>query len=182
MEGTVLERDENSLKVEVEYGTVIVPMARVRLIEADTPEKIEQRAQKKKEAAELAKQMKDEGKVLYKGKWVPEEEKKADLEKIAEAKAKKKEAELAAKQKAEEAAAKAKADALMAAQQAATANNNNNGNGRSDRFSRRHNRQELSNDPFNGGSNNNQYNNNTYRNNNNNNSSVLNNNSYRGGR
>ena len=173
LDGTIVERDENTLKVQVEYGTVLVPMTRVRRIEADTPEKLEEREKKKVEAAEFAKKMKEEGKIQYKGKWVTEEEKKADEDKIAEAKKKKKEAEAAAKAKAELAAAKAKADAELAAQQ----NANNNNNGRSDRFSQRHNRNGLNSDPFNSTNNNNNSNNNA-----NNYSTIINNNGYNGGR
>lgn len=173
LDGTIIEKDDTMIKVAVEFGTVLVPMTRVRRIEADTPQRIEEREKKKAEAAEFAKKMKEDGKILYKGKWVTEEEKTADEEKIAEAKKKKKEAEAAAKKKAEEAAAKAKADAELAAQQ--NNNNNNNGNGRSDRFSRRHNRDDLNNDPFN--STNNNSNNNSINNNYN---SIINNNGYRG--
>src|SRR6185295_10751460 len=86
LEGKILERDELTIKLEVEYGTVLVPLSKVKRIDADTPEKVEAREKRKAAEKDLAAQMKEEGKVKYKGKWVTEEEKKADEDKIAEVK------------------------------------------------------------------------------------------------
>ncbi len=130
LEGTILEKDESEIKLEVDNGTVVVPMVKVRRIELDTPEKIAERARKKAEAEEFAKKMADEGKVLYKGKWVTEEEKKAAEDKLKAEQQKKKDDAAAAKKKADDDAAKAKADALALAQQ------NANQNSRADRFNR----------------------------------------------
>ncbi|MEI6234127.1 MAG: hypothetical protein WCT04_13815 [Planctomycetota bacterium] len=178
LDGDILEKDENSLKLQVEFGTILVPMSRVRTIEADTPEKIELRAKKKAEAEELAKQMKEEGKVQYKGKWVSEEEKKADEAKVAEVKKKKKEEDDAKRKKAEEAAKRASEEAQkLAALNQASNNNNGNGNSRNNRFDRNHNSRDNSyNNNSNGmmGNSSNNYSG-GYQ------SNVLNNN-YRGGR
>ena len=52
----------------------------------DTPEKIAEREAKALAQKELAEKMEAEGKVLYKGKWVTEEEKAEAEAKLAEAK------------------------------------------------------------------------------------------------
>ncbi len=147
LEGQVLEKDENALTLKVEYGTILVPMSRVKKIEADTLEKVEERAKKRAVAAELAAQMKEDGKVLYKGEWITEEEKKAKEDKIAAAKKKKKESEDEARKKAAETVTKAK----LAAEQAAAQLSQNQAttNTRDDRFSQRHSRSGLTNDTFN---------------------------------
>ena len=149
LEATILERDETKLKVEVAYGTLLVPLVRVKRIDVDTPEQAEQRAKKRAEEKEFAERMKAEGKVHYKGEWVDEEVKKAVDAKLAEVKAKKKEAELAAKKKEAEVAAKKKAQELIAQQKAQqdqqTANNNfnnnynNSNNSRNDRYNNNNN-------------------------------------------
>ena len=135
LEGTILEKDETELKLEVENGTVLVPMVKVRRIDLDTPEKIAERARKKAEAEEFAKKMADEGKVLYKGKWMTEEEKKAAEDKLKAEQDKKKEAAAAAKKKADDEAAKAKEEAAKRAADLAQQNANNQ-NSRGDRFNR----------------------------------------------
>jgi hypothetical protein len=145
IEGAVLEKDDIAIKLKVEYGTLLVPMARVRRIDADTPEQIEERKKRKDEAEEFAAKMKEDGKVLFKGKWVTEAKKKAEEDKIAAANKKKKEAAEEAKKKAQVAAAKAK-EAADKAQTNAT-------NTREDRFSQRHNRTGLSSDVLNQNSN-----------------------------
>ncbi|HLX61407.1 MAG TPA: hypothetical protein VKX17_09015 [Planctomycetota bacterium] len=152
LDGKILERNDDSLKLEVEYGTVIVPMSKVKRIEPDTPEKAAERERKKAEAAELAAKMKDEGKVLYKGKWVTEDEKKADEDKIAEAK-KKKAADEAKKKADDDAKAKAAAAAALAAQQKQQQDNS-----RANRFNDQNNRRNNSynnnyNNQYNGTSN-----------------------------
>jgi hypothetical protein len=140
LDGKVLERDELTLKVEVECGTVLVPLSKVKRIDPDTPEKAEEREKRKAAAAELATRMKDEGKVQYKGKWVTEDEKKADEDKIAAAK--KKKAEEAKKKAEAEAKAKAAADAAALALQQQQQQLANQDNSRGDRFSRRHGRDD----------------------------------------
>ncbi len=173
LEGKILEKDEFTIKLEVETGTVLVPMDKVRRIDADTPEKIAEREKRKAEADDLAAKMKDEGKVLYKGKWVTEEAKKSAEDKVAADKQKKKEAADAAKKKAEEAAAKAKEEA---AKLAAAAAKDPNQNSRENRFSRRHNRDDLTNSGVNSYNNGNgsSYNGSSQYNN------SINGNSYRG--
>lgn len=149
LEATILERDETKLKVEVAYGTLLVPLERVKRIDVDTPEQAEQRAKKRAEEKEFAERMKAEGKVLYKGEWVDADIKKAADEKLAEQKKKKKEAELAAKKKADEIAAKKKAQDLLAQQAKQLANNNNNNNFNNNRNNRYNNNNNTLN---NGGS------------------------------
>jgi hypothetical protein len=141
MEGEIVEQDDLAIKLKVDYGTILVPMERVRRIDPDTPEKIKEREEKKAAAAAEAEKMKAEGKVQYNGKWITEDEKKAIEDKIAEVKQKKKEA-AAAKKKLEEEEAKAKEAARQAqlAQQQQQADQQ--GNSRADRFSRRHGRDE----------------------------------------
>lgn len=131
LEATILERDDEKLKVEVSYGTMLVPLEKVRRIDVDTPEKIEQRALKRAEEKEETDRMRAEGKVRYKGEWVDEEVKKTAESKIAEARKKKREAEEAARKKAEEAEKTRKAEQLKAQQAAQLAaqqqyNNSNN--------------------------------------------------------
>jgi hypothetical protein len=150
IEGAVLEKDDIAIKLKVEYGTLLVPMARVRRIDADTPEQIEERKKRKDEAEEFAAKMKEDGKVLFKGKWVTEAKKKAEEDKIAAANKKKKEDAEEAKKKAQVAAAKAKEAADKAAADLAQTNATNT---REDRFSQRHNRTGLSSDVLNQNSN-----------------------------
>lgn len=169
IEGVVLEKDDNAIKLKVEFGTLLVPMSRVRRIDADTPEQIEERKKRKDAADEFAAQMKEDGKVLYKGKWVTEEKKKADEEKLAAVKKKKKEDAEEARKKVLEAATKAK-EAAAAADLASA----NTGNTREDRFSQRHNRTGLSSDVLNQNNNNSSYGGGS--------STILNGNGYRGGR
>jgi hypothetical protein len=109
LEGKVLSKTENGLELEVTFGTVFIPASKIRSIEADSPEKLKGRELKDTAAKELVEQMKAEGKVFYKGKWVSEDEKTAELAKIVDEKKKKEEQRLKAKKDAEE-AAKKKAD------------------------------------------------------------------------
>lgn len=107
IEGQILDQNDDTLKLEVVFGTMVVSMDKVLRIEKDTPEVIAQRDKKQAEEREFAEKMRADGKVLYKGKWITEEQKKAEEEKLAEAKKKrdeerKKAAELAAKRKKEE--------------------------------------------------------------------------------
>lgn len=144
--GTLLEaeevtRDDSTVEFKVEFGTVRVAIDNILRIEKDTPEQIALKEKKAADAKELAEQMKEEGKVQYKGKWVTEKEKADEEKKVAEAKKKKqKEREESAKKA--EAEAKKKKDAeqkrLADAQKA---NSNNNGgfdDVRADRFAARH--------------------------------------------
>ena len=134
LEGKIVKKDDKGVELEVEYGTMLVPVEKILRIEEDTPEKIKAREDKLAADKALAEQMKAEGKIQYKGKWVTEEEKKADETKLADARKKKaeeraaklkKEQELAAKAKEEEAKAIA-AQALADAQAAQAQNNNRN--------------------------------------------------------
>jgi hypothetical protein len=107
IEGQILDQDDDTLKLEVVFGTMRVPMDKVLRIEKDTPEVIAQREKKMAEEREFTEKMRADGKVLFKGKWITEEQKKAEEAKLAEAKKKrdeerKKAAELAAKRKKEE--------------------------------------------------------------------------------
>lgn len=113
LEGKVLQRDENSIRFEVDSGVVVIPMSRVKRVDMDTPQQAEERERKKVAAQEFAARMKEEGKILYKGQWLPEEEVRAQ-ERLVVAKRKAREAEEAAK-KAEEAARKAQEAAMRAA-------------------------------------------------------------------
>ena len=106
MEGKVLHRDENSIRFEVDSGVIVIPMSRVKRVDMDTPQQAEERERKKTAALEFAAKMKAEGKILYRGQWVPEEEVRAQQEREALAKKRAREAEDAAK-KAQEAAARA---------------------------------------------------------------------------
>ncbi|HYG78248.1 MAG TPA: hypothetical protein VEK08_24815 [Planctomycetota bacterium] len=108
MDGKVISQDDEAYEVEVEKGTVRVLKDKVSRIEEDTPEMIAEKKEKEEAEKELAAQMKEEGKVKYKGKWVTADEKKKDEEKVALARKKKAEAAAEAKKKAEAAAAKKK--------------------------------------------------------------------------
>src|SRR5205823_12608140 len=96
LDAVIVERDEEKLKVQVDYGTMLVPLEKVRRIDPETPEKAEARAKKLAAEKEEAERMRAEGKVKFKGEWVDEDVKKAAESKIAAAKAKKKEADEAA--------------------------------------------------------------------------------------
>ena len=105
IEGTILKSNPEFIELQVEYGTLRVPMDKVLRIEADTPEILAQRearAAKEKEETEAAIAA---GKVKYKGKWVKPEEKAAEEKKIADAKKKRDEERAAAKKKADDEAA-----------------------------------------------------------------------------
>jgi len=147
LEVKVLSEDGKAVEVEVvtdkaEHSVMRVPRSRILRIEEDTPEKIAARETKAAEEKDLAERMKDEGKVLYKGKWVTEEEKKKEEAKLAAAKKKRdeerakarKEAEVAAKRKEEEEKRR-----QQEMQQQATANSQlQNLNSRAARFEQQH--------------------------------------------
>jgi len=101
LDGKILKNDAAGIELEVEYGTVLIAQDKILRIEAETPELSEAREKKAVESRELADKMRADGKVLYKGKWVGEKEKKAEDDKIAATK-KKKADEVAAKRKAQE--------------------------------------------------------------------------------
>jgi len=118
IDGKIISEDDRAIELEVEYGTMRVPRSRILRIEEDTPEKIKEREDKAAEQQELADKMKEEGKVLYKGKWVTEQEKKAAEDKATAAKKKKEKERADAKKKAdEEAKRKAEEDKKLAQQQ-----------------------------------------------------------------
>jgi membrane protein involved in colicin uptake len=118
MDATVLSTDGQTLNVEVEYGTMRIPMALVKNIEKATPEEIARREEEKQAERELAAEMHAEGKVLYRGKWIDEEEKQKIEEKLADERKKKAEEKAAAKKKKEEELAKKKAEDLKRRQEA----------------------------------------------------------------
>jgi outer membrane biosynthesis protein TonB len=134
LEGTVVSENDRSIELEVEFGTMRVPRARILRIEEDTPEKIAAREKKAADEKELADQMKEEGKVLFHGKWVDEKEKKQAEDKIA--KDKKKSEDERKKKAADE--AKRKQDEAKKQQDQAKANQNSSDNVRQDRFNQRH--------------------------------------------
>jgi len=145
LEVKVLSEDGKAVEVEVvtdkaEHSVMRVPRSRILRIEEDTPEKIEARETKAAEEKDLAERMKDEGKVLYKGKWVTEEEKKKAEAKLAAAKKKRDEERAKAKKEAEVAAKRKEEEDKRQQQDLARQNQNNNssGNDRQDRFNQRH--------------------------------------------
>ncbi|MCY3019034.1 MAG: hypothetical protein NTW87_08400 [Planctomycetota bacterium] len=128
LECTVVKEEDAFIEVQVEFGTMRVPRDRILRIEEDSPEKIAEREAKATEARDLAERMQDEGKVLYKGKWMTEEEKAKAEQKAAAAKKKRDDERAAAKKKADEAARKKKDDEdrrKQAAQQTANTSNSN---------------------------------------------------------
>jgi membrane protein involved in colicin uptake len=146
VEGTVLDQNDEYIELEVEYGTMRVPMERVLRIEEDTPEKIAAREAKEAEQQALAEKMKEEGKILYKGQWVTEAEKKKAEDKAAADKKKRDEERAKAKKKAEEEAKRKKdqeekrRQELRTQQQAAYNSQLNDLPERVRRFEDRHNR------------------------------------------
>ena len=170
MEGEKVGENDDSYEIKVEHGTVRVEKDKVARIEQPTPEELAEKEEKDAEEKELADQMKDEGKIKYKGKWVTEKEKEADEKKVAEAK-KKKETQKAEAKKKMEAEAKKKKEAdekRLAEKQKAddlAAKQNQFEDPRAARFAARHSRD----DQYNA---NNGYNNNTNNNYNNNNSML----------
>src|SRR5437868_6638598 len=105
LEGQILEKTDEVIKLGVEHGTILIPMDRVLRIDLETAEKAETGKKKKEGEAAEAKKMKEEGMVKYKGEWVTEEDKKAAEDKLADERKKKKEI-ADAKRKADEAVAK----------------------------------------------------------------------------
>ena len=173
LEGKELSRDNASLELEVKFGTVRVPLDKILRIEVETPEQAEAREAKEAEEKEYAAQMKEEGKVLYKGEWMEEKEKIAAEKKVAAAKKKKADERAAAKKKAEELAAKKKAEEekRLAELQKQQQRLDDDWDARDARFAERHGGRNGR-----GGRNNNNYNNNY----NNNNSRYNDYNPYRG--
>ena len=124
LDGKVLSTNDDFVELQVEFGTMRVPLEKILRIEADTPELKAAREATLAQEREFAAKMLAEGKVPYKGKWVTPEEKAADearlaaLKKQKEEEKKKKEAELAAK-KAQELKQRQQALAAALAQQKA---------------------------------------------------------------
>jgi len=107
LEGTVLKENDTTLELAVEYGTILVSRDKILRVESESISQKADREARQQEEREFLARMKSEGRVLHKGKWITEEEKRAVDEKLAEEKrkqdeAKKKAAEEAAKKKAEE--------------------------------------------------------------------------------
>jgi Na+-translocating ferredoxin:NAD+ oxidoreductase RnfC subunit len=132
MEGKVLKDNDCGILLEVSCGSdgpsgkVFIPKKKILRVEMDTLEKVAEREKKEAEAKELAERMRAQGLILYKGKWVTEDEKAAAEAKIAEAKKKREEARAAAAaQKAAEEAEAAQAAAAQKQQQAQKKNNSN---------------------------------------------------------
>jgi hypothetical protein len=136
LDGNVLEKTDAAVKLEVEYGTLLIPMERVLRIDKETPEQAAARKKKKDKADADAAENKAEGKVLYKGEWVDKDIMKEDKKKVADEKKAKKDAD-DAKKKSDELAAQAAKLAAQAQQLTNTANNV--GNARSNRFNSNHN-------------------------------------------
>jgi outer membrane biosynthesis protein TonB len=173
LEGRVLSSNGETLELEVEYGTMRVPVRLVEKIEAETPEKKAAREEAEAGKREFEENMRAEGKVKYKGGWVTPEEKAAAEEKIAEAKRKREEQKLAEKKKKEEEEKKRAEEQRRLAEQAAreqerlAPENNGRDNGRADRFARNNDRRNRNDNYDNNGntSNNNDYNRRTSTNN-----------------
>ncbi|HEY3322886.1 MAG TPA: hypothetical protein VGP72_20700 [Planctomycetota bacterium] len=117
MDGEKLSEDDNSYEVKVQFGTLRIPKDKVLRIDPETEEQKADRERKAQEAEELAEEMKAEGKVLYKGKWVTEKEKKVAEDKAAAEKKKKAEKVAAERKKKEEEAKKKAEDEKRLAQQ-----------------------------------------------------------------
>jgi colicin import membrane protein len=122
LEGQILSENDKSIELEVEdakaeHAIMRVPRSRILRIEEDTPEKLAEREAKKQEQRDLADQKKEEGFVLYNGKWVTEEDKAAAEKKAAEAKKKREKERAAAKQKAQAEAQRKEQEAKKQEQQ-----------------------------------------------------------------
>jgi len=159
LSGKVLSQDDFSYEVEVEHGIVRVPKDKVLRVEEDTAEMIAERDEKEAADKELAEQMKDEGKVKHKGKWVTPEEKKKEDDKVAATKKKKEEQKVAARKKADAETAKKKEDEKKRLAEVQRANNALDADEdlRAERFGRRHGG-NSSNNNGNSGRNSNRYN------------------------
>jgi hypothetical protein len=166
MEGKILSSNGDTVEVEVEFGTLRIPAAMIKSVEQLSEKEIQAREEEKAQEKEFVENMRAEGKVLYKGKWVDAEEKEEAEKKIAEEKKKKDEAKAAAKKKKEEELAKKKQEeekrlAEEQRRREQLANENGRYDPRAERFDRgRRNRNDETN-------NNNNYtnnNNNSYRN------------------
>jgi hypothetical protein len=151
LEGKILERDEASLLLEVDCGTMVIPMDRVLRVEIATPEQL---AAAKKKIAD----MKAEGKSLYGGKWLTKDEIEEAQAANEEKKQKRDEARLAAKKKSDEDAKqkKATADAQRKKAQDEAAKQQTAASSLKDRYTRRHDQNGQNNNQYN-----NQYNNQT---------------------
>lgn len=97
LEGQVLQLDDESLTLQVQFGSLKIPVNKILRIESET-----------EEAKVLREQMEADGKVMYRGKWIEKEERekqiadaKAKLDKTREATKQKKLAVADAKKKAD---------------------------------------------------------------------------------
>lgn len=102
LDGKVLKEDEHGILLEVAYGTMWIAHNKILSHDEDTPEALAAREKQAQAARDLAGEMRAQHKVLYKGKWVAEEEKQAAEQKLADAKKKRDEEHAAARKKAEE--------------------------------------------------------------------------------
>lgn len=108
LDGKILSSNGETVEIEVEYGTMRVPAALILSVEQETPEQVAAREEEKEQDKEHAAMMRAEGKVLYKGKWIDQEEKEEIETKLAAEKKKKDEEKTAAKKKKDEEIAKKK--------------------------------------------------------------------------
>lgn len=111
LDGKVIKKDDVNVELEVKFGTMLVPVAKILAIEEDTPEKILEREAREAEEKELAEQMKADGKVKHKGKWITEAEKEQQEQKAKEERKKRDAAREQERKKAEQEAARKKQDA-----------------------------------------------------------------------
>ncbi len=103
IEGEILQEDDDSYLLKVDYGTLKVEKSKVLTIRKETEAEIELRKQAAEEKKRFEERMLRQGRVLYKGKWIDEDEKKSILANIEKKKVLKEEA----RKKAEEAKKKA---------------------------------------------------------------------------
>ena len=92
IEGEVLQEDEESLLLKVDYGTMKIEKSKVLTIRKETEAEIAQRKQAAEEKKMFEERMLRQGRVLYKGKWIDADEKKRILASIEKKKLLKEEA------------------------------------------------------------------------------------------
>ena len=77
IDGKVVSKNDDFIELQVEFGTMRVPVDKILRIESDTPEIIADREAKAAKEKELTDKMLAECKVRYKGKWVTPAEKES---------------------------------------------------------------------------------------------------------
>ncbi len=81
--GTLQEKNDSSILLQVQYGTLRVAQEKILSINPDIPELLAQREVEAEAKRKLEAQMRAAGKVLYHGKWVTQQEKDAAEAKLA---------------------------------------------------------------------------------------------------